>query len=48
VLGGLITVPRTLVVGELGLLLSGLWLLFTPLRRMRDFPIDDEGSGVRD
>jgi MFS family permease len=39
VLGGLITVPWTLAVGEIGLLVVAFWLLFNPIRSMRAFPV---------
>ena len=38
ILGGLITVPWTLAVGEFGLLAVGIWLLTNPIRNMRVVP----------
>jgi hypothetical protein len=40
VLGGLLTVPLTLVVGEIGLLAVGIWLCLNPIRHMRAIPIE--------
>lgn len=42
ILGGLITVPWTLAVGEFGLLAVGIWLCLTPLRGMRSIPHYEE------
>ncbi|MDQ2683956.1 MAG: MFS transporter, partial [Chloroflexota bacterium] len=38
ILGGVITLPWTLVVGELGLLAVGIWLLLNPIKSMRAVP----------
>ena len=38
VLGGLVTLPWTLAIGEFGLLAVGIWLATTPLRAMRTVP----------
>lgn len=43
VLGGLIGLQWTLVVGEVGMLLAVGWLLRSPLPRLRDAPPVDEG-----
>ncbi len=37
-LGALVGLRATLWVGALGQALAGLWLLFSPMRRLRDFP----------
>ncbi len=42
VLGGLIGLPWTLVVGEIGMLLAVLWLLASPLPRLREVPDADQ------
>ena len=42
VLGGLITVPLTLVVGEIGILATAIWLLLNPLRALRTIPAYEE------
>ena len=41
-LGAAIGLPLTLVVGEIGMLLAFVWLLFSPIVRLRDpQPIED-------
>jgi MFS family permease len=45
-LGGLITVPWTLAVGEFGLLAVGIWFLLDPIRSMRDVPVYEEQTDV--
>jgi len=42
VLGGLIGLPMTLVVGELGMLLAVGWLLVSPLRTADDRAAESE------
>ena len=42
VLGGLITVPLTLVVGEIGILATAVWLLYNPIRSLRTIPAYEE------
>lgn len=42
ILGGLITVPLTLVVGEIGILAAAIYLLFNPIRRLRTIPAYEE------
>jgi MFS family permease len=44
VLGGLITVPWTLAVGEFGLLAVGIWLMFHPIRSMRSLHVEGDGA----
>jgi hypothetical protein len=44
VLGGLITVPWTLAVGEFGLLAVGIWLMFHPIRSMRSLHAEGDGA----
>ena len=42
VLGGLITVPLTLVVGEIGILAAAIYLLCNPIRGLRTIPAYEE------
>jgi len=37
-LGGVIGLPLTLVVGEFGMLLAFVWLLLSPVPRLRELP----------
>jgi len=41
-LGGVIGLPLTLVVAELGMLLAFLWLLLSPVRALRVLPTIDQ------
>jgi hypothetical protein len=38
ILGGLITVPWTLAVSEIALLIVAIWLCLQPIRRLRAIP----------
>ncbi len=42
ILGGLITVPLTLVVGEIGILAAAIYLLRNPIRALRTIPAYEE------
>jgi MFS family permease len=42
ILGGLITLPWTLAVGEIGLLAVGIWLCLHPIRSLRSVPVSGE------
>jgi Na+/melibiose symporter-like transporter len=46
ILGGLITVPWTLAVGEIGLLAVGVWFFTNPIRSMRVLPLLEENVDV--
>jgi len=45
VLGGVAGTRETLLIAALGCSVSLLWLIFSPLRRLRDLPTDVVGSG---
>jgi MFS family permease len=42
ILGGLITLPWTLAVGEIGLLAVAIWLCLHPIRSLRSVPVERE------
>jgi MFS family permease len=42
ILGGLITLPWTLAVGEIGLLAVAIWLCLQPIRSLRSVPVERE------
>ncbi|MBM4419936.1 MAG: MFS transporter [Chloroflexi bacterium] len=44
-LGGVVGTRETLLIAALGCSVSLLWLIFSPLRRLRDLPSDIVGSG---